>query len=559
MKKIFNLILLGAIVISASSCKKYLDINTNTNASTVGPVDLVLPQAITATAALSNTYSNSLGDIAGGTANIFGVGGYGAYLNYNFVSTSYNGLWTAGYDVANDFNYVIEQTQATPSLAYSTAMARIGKAFVIAKLVDQFNDIPYSEAFKGQSLLTPKYDNALTIYKDLVAQLNTAMTAIASAHAANIATPGSVVYPNVNADPLYKPTATESTRIAALDNWRRFANTLKLRLLIKIATSGKDAAFATAQFAAYDVALGVITDDAAVNPGYIKDPGRQNPTYQSWGYGVDNVRSNAQRVPTNWILSFYDGTKISDVKRGSVTFRNFPSPALNQLGNENAPSTAVPPTSPISSSSWFTGTSLGGDALGFVKGSTQAQPIFLLAEAKFLQAEAYVRGYLTGTAQTAYEDGVKASIRYLYKNAAGTVDPSVDTPAELTTEFNAYKAANPAINPVTNIANPNARLVDYSLAVGVPQQLEAIITQKYIALMYITSDEAFNEFRRTTFPTIVNGSLTPTATFASRLSNSTRADKLPARLPYPSSEFTTNAGNIPSVSVFGSLIFWDLN
>lgn len=541
MKKIYNLILLGAIIIGASSCKKYLDVNTNPNTSTQGPVDLVLPQAIVGTAALSNQYSNSLGDIAGATANINGVGGYGAYLNYNYVSTSYNGLWTNAYDNANDYHYVITQTQGTPSLAFSTSIARIMKAFVMSKLVDQFNNVPYSEAFKGQENLTPKYDDALTIYKDLVAQLNTAISAISAGQTANAATPGSVAFPNPNADPAFK----NADQNINMTNWRRFANTLKLRLLIKIASSGKDAAFATSQFASFDTALGIITDDVTVNPGYFKDPGRQNPTYESWGYTVAGVRTNAQRIPTNWILSFYDGTKINDTKRGSVIFRNFPSPAVNQLGNENTVASQVPPTNNnLSSSSWFTGTAAGGDALGFVKGSTQSQPIMLLAEARFLQAEAYSRGLLAGSAATSFDEGIKASIRYLYKNAQGAVDASVDTETELNTELANYKANNSA-----NL------LVNYA---GEPS-LEAIITQKYIALIYITSDEAFNEFRRTTFPAIVNGSLTSTATFASRLSNSTRADKLPARIPYPSSEFTTNAGNIPSVSVFGSLIFWDLN
>lgn len=544
MKKIFNLILVGAMALSISSCKDYLDINTNPNTATEGPADLVLPQAIVGTAALANQYSNALGDIAGATANIYGVGGYGAYLSYNYTTTSYNGLWTSGYDVATDFDYVIKQTEATPSLAFSTSMARIGKAFVMAKLVDQFNNIPYSEAFKGQNNLSPKYDDALSIYKDLVAQLNTAITAINNGQTANTATPGSVAFPNPKADPLFR----SSDQNANMTNWKRFANTLKLRLIIKIATSGKDAAFANAQFAAFDQNLGVLTDDAAVNPTYIKDPGRQSPTYESWGFSVGGIRSNAQRIPTNWILSFYNGNKLNDPKRGSVLFRGYPTPAVNQLGNENTVNTQVPPTANgLSSSSWFTGALAGGDALGFVKGSSQAQPLMLLAEAKFLQAEAYQRGYLTGSAATAFDDGIKASIRYLYKNAAGAVDASVDTDAELNAELATYRANN-----TTATAAPLVNLT-------AGREIEAIITQKYLALLYITSDEAFNEFRRTGFPAIVNGSLVATETFASRLSNSTRPDKLPARLPYPSSEFTTNAGNIPPINIFTSLIFWDLN
>ena len=92
------------------------------------------------------------------------------------------------------------------------------------------------------------------------------------------------------------------------------------------------------------------------------------------------------------------------------------------------------------------------------------------------------------------------------------------------------------------------------------QKVEAIITQKYIANNFISGDEAFNEFRRTTYPTIVNGSTSGNSTFASIASISTRADKLPARILYPNTEYQLNASNVPSsVSPFTNRIFWDLN
>ncbi|RZL05524.1 MAG: SusD/RagB family nutrient-binding outer membrane lipoprotein, partial [Pedobacter sp.] len=82
MKKIFNWILLGVLVTGLASCDKYLDINTNPNSATEGPADLVLPQAIVASAAISNSYHNTFTDIAGVNANIHGVGGYGAIITY---------------------------------------------------------------------------------------------------------------------------------------------------------------------------------------------------------------------------------------------------------------------------------------------------------------------------------------------------------------------------------------------------------------------------------------------------------------------------------------------
>jgi len=101
-------------------------------------------------------------------------------------------------------------------------------------------------------------------------------------------------------------------------------------------------------------------------------------------------------------------------------------------------------------------------------------------------------------------------------------------------------------------------LVNIALATTAAQRLEAIITQKYIAVNMVNSDEGFNEFRRTTYPVT-----SPTGdaynNIASLLSTSTRADKLPSRILYPSSEQSLNSGNYKVVNQFSDLIFWDPN
>ncbi|RZK97540.1 MAG: SusD/RagB family nutrient-binding outer membrane lipoprotein, partial [Pedobacter sp.] len=338
---------LGLIVTSSVSCKKFLDINDNPNAATNGPADLVLPQAIVSAAAMASQYNTGLADVAGFQANIYGVGGYGTVVTYAYTTSSFTGLWSKGYDVAQDFQYVINSTSSDPSQIYSTSMARIMKAFTFSKLVDQYNDIPYFDALKGQAVLLPKYDNAVSIYEDLIKQLDLAIKDITTAQAANAATAGSVPFPNYQADPLFKPLNTLASQGAAMNNWMKFANTLKLKLLVKLAFSGKSSTFATAQLAAFDAALGVITDDAAVNPVYTADAGRQNPTYAAFGYSSAGVRANAQRIPTRWILSFYNGLKITDPGRSALIFREPTAAKSNQLGNEVTVTSQVPSTTPI--------------------------------------------------------------------------------------------------------------------------------------------------------------------------------------------------------------------
>ena len=90
------------------------------------------------------------------------------------------------------------------------------KAYHFQILVDCYGDIPYSEAL-GRSLeATPKYDDAQTIYEDLIVQLTEAITLIKNA-------PENVVIPGDD-DAMFG---------GDMDEWIKFANTVKLRILVR--------------------------------------------------------------------------------------------------------------------------------------------------------------------------------------------------------------------------------------------------------------------------------------------------------------------------------------
>ena len=168
----------------------------------------------------------------------------------------------------------------------------------------------------------------------------------------------------------------------------------------------------------------------------------------------------------------------------------------------------------------------------------------LAADSYFLQAEAMMKGLITGNAQTAFNLGIENSFRYLYKNNLN----AISTGKNPVTDAAAYRTAN-----------ATSYLVNYSLAISPEQQLEAIITQKYIALNMVFGDEAWNEFRRTGYP-LSNPDINavPAAqTIVSVAGESTAADRLPSRLLYPVTEFTYNAANVPTdVNKYTTKIFW---
>jgi hypothetical protein len=148
---------------------------------------------------------------------------------------------------------------------------------------------------------------------------------------------------------------------------------------------------------------------------------------------------------------------------------------------------------------------------------------------------------------------VNAAFGYSIKNESESAVP----PPGLT--IPAGQTVTQAMGNEYRLNNVASRLVNIGLASTFEQRLEAIITQKYIAMLMSTSDEAYNEFRRTGYPVTSPGGA-PAVDIASNKSNVTeRFDRLPTRVLYPSSEQSYNAANYKAIDHKTDLIFWDPN
>lgn len=527
MKKLLNISLIIALLVSATSCKKsYLDINTNPNTATAATPEVILPAALTATASLMVTYLDYGNWMVGYQSNAGGYSYTGSTtITYAFTTGSNTGLYTGAFSNLRDYNYMINYTTGVPKYALYNGVARIMKAYTYQKLVDEYGDVPYSEALLGQANFTPKYDNAATVYQSLVTDIDAAIVQL-RANAAST-------------------TVTKLTNDVMLGGditkWIKFANNIKLRILTRARLSSLSA-FVETEFGTFG-SEGFLTTDVLIDPGYSSSSAIQNPIWNTYFSDFTGTLTGTgrSRIPTPWIMSFYNGVKLNDGTRGALMYKNYGTTPVNQLGIETGPSaiSGYP--------AWYIGplsTAPTEPVQGIIKSRVMGMPIFPASETYFLLAEAALNGHaLSGNAQTNFNAGIKASFNYLKKLGSTNAAPSGSTTDDA--DLAAYQAANP-----TYLAN-------YNLATNPSTQLEAIITQKYIALNFLDSYEAWTEFRRTGYPRIVNGSTSATATFASTQSTSPRADKLTVRSLYPQNEINLNTNTPTAISVFTSKIFWD--
>lgn len=522
--------LLGLVLI-IGSCSKYLNVNDNPNEATTSTPEVMLPQALTATAGVANTFNTMGARLGGYMANAGGYGGFGSAVTYSFGTSDYQTCWSGAYDNLTDYQWIINNTNGDLSYGFYNGAAKIMKAYDFELLVDAYNNVPYTKAFLEQIDLTPTYDDAKIVYDSIYVLLDSAISIINRAQADLDGNSSSNVKNPSSSDVLFG---------GKMEDWKKLANSLKLRIAVKGKSGGLT-------FNNDFDEVGFLDKDAVVNPGYQQADGKQNPFYNSWAYLYNGNTSNAAWIPSEWIASFYDGTKISDDYRGYATFTNYGSSswALNQLGIESNDVSKAP-----GGGGWLP---YGSLPFGVMKGPGASAPIFTQAESDFLQAEAVLVDGLgvNGEAEDHFNDGILHSYNYLFTDANGSPDWSSD-------DFYGVGVTHTDFYDAYLEDNAGNYLVDYESASSDAERLEAIITQKYIALNMIACNETWDDFRRTGYPKIVNGSSSPTLSFASTQSTSSRADKLPSRILYPTSEFSYNNGNVPKgINQFTDRIFWD--
>ncbi len=418
------------LVWTAAACTDGLtDINTNPNAPTDVPAQFLLPQSI------QNTVQAAFG-----TGQMLQHTGL---WPQHFVQIQYpeeeqgqvrasgmEAYWTGYYSGGlKDVQLVIEKGMEGGE-ANIEGVGRIWKSWVFHIVTDLWGDVPYSEALNGEENAIPVYDSQAAIYDGLFADLTTGASMVGSGSADFAA--GDILYGN------------------DFTKWRKFANSLRMRLAMRL--SAIDAGKAQTEFAAA-FAAGGFTSNA--DNAFLDYPGSpyEAPFYENYLTRDDNGVSRT-------MINMLDG--LNDPRLAL-----YAEPAAQDdvyRGHENG-SDDLPP----------------GQSLAFFSrigdfwredGAATPSPIMTYAEVLFLQAEAAARGWISGDPATFYMDAIEANMNMYDAYGAGPTDA----------EIAAY------------VAQPEIAYTG----------MDDIHLQKWIAL-WMNGSEAFSNWRRTDSPTLIAG------------------------------------------------------
>ncbi|MBE7171517.1 MAG: SusD/RagB family nutrient-binding outer membrane lipoprotein [Williamsia sp.] len=458
-KKVFIFLL---IVIGATSCSKsFQELNTDPNRPKDVTPGVILGQMqyriVNASVTASRNFTNELMQVDAPRSSPDGQG------LHRYVVNPGSGVWSNFYGFINDINAIYSIADRQGEANYK-AIALVYKSWAYSILTDLYGDVPYSEATSGTSgNFTPAFDKQKDIYTQIFKDLDTANALFNDTKA--------LTY---GGDQVYNANALTGTKNTGIQKWKKFCNSLKLRLLLR--TLKRDA-----EVNASSRILTILADTAKypvfssnADEAIFRYPGTTpyfNPYYNArpsdWNQGnyytkffINNLNAWADPRRTVWATTVNVG--------GVATYRGIES------GYPVSTEYVVDQNSSYSNT---------------LKTLPQLGVMMTYAEVEFIKAELALKGYATGkTARQHYENGITASM----------VQWGVALPAGY-------------------LQQPG---VVYNASASAADQLAQIMLQKYYAFVWVDYQSWF-EKRRTGLPVLARGSGIPAE------------NQFPWRVPYP--------------------------
>lgn len=407
------------------------------------------------------------------------------------IDRSYRTLYAGA---LQDIEDIKTKTTNTADLFAATVL----RAYAFQLLVDNMSDCPYTEALQGSSNPSPAWDNGETVYKGVLAEMDAAEALLAGSETMSCT------------DPLLNKN---------VDEWRGFANALRLRMYMRLIDGGIDAAAYTSSATALVQAGNFFSGNVAFDV-YSDQEGQYNPWYDA----VFSLANN--HCAAHPLISYLSATNDPRIAYGFLPA----SASGTYVGQMPGAKTVM--------KEWGSNTRwMNVDVSGVNYDPAHAMPVYFFtqSELQFLIAEVQLR-FLNNAAaaKSAYEAAVAADFA-----ARGMGGQEADFLA-------------------------GAR-VNWDAAGSTEAQLTLIYMQKWVAFYYMNPMEAWSEIRRTGCPALSarsgreiyeNPSVYEPGNLIVPAVNGLESGGLVKRTYYPSSARQLNP-NTPAAVSPATPVFWD--
>ena len=468
--------------------KNFEKINTNPDATTVVSSAALLSDALvrTSTVDMESRFNYCHAFMQ------YGYSSFWSGTNYIVSDSPASSLWNNFYTpVLTSLDILINQTKNDATQASTYAAARIWRVFIFQKLTDFYGDIPYSQSGLAltNQVYTPVYDKQQQIYASLITELRASIALLAANSSQT-----------VQGDQFYSGSASE---------WKKLGASLLLKVGMRLIKVDPTQASALAKEA---VADGVMTSNTDM-PVLYHSAAFANGIYTVVQDGVEHfflhkTLVSEMQTANDPRLPIYGAKYDKVVSAGGVITSDTAANFIGYSFNSADPQPNV---------------RINASVFG-----QQTTPFFdyQYAEVAFLEAEAVVRGYITGDANTFYTEGVTAQMKSL---ALLPTNPTITA-----TQITAYLTQNPL--PATAEA-----------------QIERINTEYWLAGFAFDGEDEYANWRRTGYPV-----LTPNPGSVSKT--------IPRKMVYPQSEFNLNNANVnAALAAYGNentfnsaaIVWWD--
>ncbi len=403
----------------------------------------------------------------------------------------------------------VEIVKNTDETSIDRALATVVKVFAMSRITDKYGPIPYSKFDTG---ITVAYDSQQDIYNQFFNELDSSIDLLQNYQTSN-GKPYMQKY-----DFIYQ---------GSVDKWLKFANTLRLRLAMRISYVDEAKARAEVQ-KALDEPCGLMAsanDDAYLNQSSTFS--FTNPIYDVCSSFNDLRMSatmdcylNGYKDPrvTAYFLPAIKTGKYSGIRNG-MTQNLVSYPDITSSVNINADSNL---------------------------------PWMHAAEAYFLLAEAKLRlGLGSGSVKDLYEEGIRTSFASAGVSGADAyIADNTSLPLDSWTD--------PRTGSSTSIAGMLSNLtVAWDDNANANTKLERIMLQKWLAL-FPDGMEAWSEMRRTGYPGWVR-------IYTYAYTSGVTTNQMISRIQYPSTEFSNNSANVQEAVRMlggqdnaGTRLWWDV-